>query len=89
MVAEVEKCFAEPPTFGDYDDVSSLGAASPRGGFVQAMLGSVSDVERERELSRAFVTSDTDMRPRPLGGIVGIGDEGRRPGHVLQQRGRG
>jgi hypothetical protein len=76
--AEVERCFAEPPTFGDYDDVLTLRAGvSPQAGFVQAMLGSVSDVERERELSRAFVGLDTDMRPDLLGGIVGIGDDGR------------
>ena len=76
--AEVEKCFAEPPTFGDYDDVLTFrGGVSPAAGFVQAMLGSVSDVERERELSRGFVAADTDMRPDLLGGIIGIGDDGR------------
>ena len=41
------------------------------------MLGSVSDVDRERELSRAFVAADTDTRPDLLGGIIGIGDDGR------------
>jgi hypothetical protein len=76
--AEVEEWFAEPPTFADYDDVLTLRAGvSPQAGFVQAMLGSVSDVERERELSRAFVELDTDMRPDLLGGIVGIDDDGR------------
>jgi hypothetical protein len=76
--AEVEQCFAEPPTFADYDDVLTLrGGVSAEAGFVQAMLGSVSDVERERELSRAFVATDTDMRPDLLGGIIGIGDDGR------------
>ena len=76
--AEVEKWFAEPPTFADYDDVLTLrGGVSPRAGFVQAMLGSVSDVERERELSRAFVSLDTDMRPDLLGGIVGVRDDGQ------------
>ena len=76
--AEVERCFAEPPTFGDYDDILVLRrGVSPSAGFVQAMLGSVSDVDRERELSRAFVAADTDMRPDLLGGIIGIGDDGR------------
>ena len=76
--AEVERCFTEPPTFADYDDVLVLrGGVSPGAGFVQAMLGSVSDAERERELSRAFVAADTDQRPDLLGGIIGIGDDGR------------
>jgi hypothetical protein len=76
--AEVERCFTEPPTFADYDDVLVLrGGVSPGAGFVQAMFGSVSDAERERELSRAFVAADTDQRPDLLGGIIGISDDGR------------
>ena len=76
--AEVERCFAEPPTFADYEDVLTLrSGVAPQAGFVQAMLGSVSDPERERELSRAFVATSTDMRPDLLGGIIGIGDDGR------------
>jgi hypothetical protein len=76
--AEVEKCFTEPPTFADYDDVLTLrGGVSANAGFVQAMLGSVSDADRERELSRAFASLDTDMRPDLLGGIVGVRDDGR------------
>jgi hypothetical protein len=77
--AEVERCFAEPPNFADYDDVLTLrSGVAPQAGFVQAMLGSVSDVERERELSRAFVAENTrTMRPDLLGGIIGIGDDGR------------
>ena len=76
--SEVERCFTEPPTFADYDDVLTFrGGVSPGAGFVQAMLGSVSDADRERELSRAFVSLDSDMRPDLLGGIIGIGDDGR------------
>ena len=75
---EIERCFVEPPTFADFDDVLTLRAGvSPQAGFVQAMLGSVSDVGRERELSQAFVELDTDIRPDLLGGIIGIGDDGR------------
>jgi hypothetical protein len=76
--ADVEKCFAEPPTFADFDDVVTFrGGVSPGAGFVQAMLGSVSDADRERELTRAFVAQDTDMRPDLLGGIIGVRDDGR------------
>ena len=76
--AEVEKCFTEPSTFADYADALTFrGGVSANAGFVQAMLGTVSDAERERELSRAFVSLDTDMRPDLLGGIVGVRDDGR------------
>jgi hypothetical protein len=76
--AEVEKHFTERPTFADYDDVLAFrGGVSATAGFVQVMLGSVSDVERERELSRSFVSLDTDMRPDLLGGIIGVRDDGR------------
>src|SRR5215207_6354759 len=75
---EVEKCFTESPTFADYDDALTLrGGVTPTAGFVQAMLGSVFDAERERELTRAFVSLDTQMRPDLLGGIVGVRDDGR------------
>ena len=75
---EVEKCFTEPPTFADYDDAMTFrGGVSTTAGFVQAMLGSVSDAERERELTRAFVSRDTQMRSDLLGGIVGVRDDGR------------
>ena len=46
-------------------------------GFVQAMLGQVSDPAKDRELTRDFVTMDSDMRPDLLGGVIGIGDDGR------------
>jgi hypothetical protein len=76
--AEVAKSFTEPPTFTDYDDVLTFrGGVSARAGFVQAMLGSVSDVQRERELSREFVSLDPDLRPDLLGGIIGVRDDGR------------
>jgi hypothetical protein len=41
------------------------------------MLGSISDVERDRELSRSFVSLETDMRPDLLGGIIGVRNDGR------------
>jgi len=76
--AGVERCFAEPPTFADYDEVLTFrDGVRPDAGFVQAMLGTVSDVERERQLSRDFVAASTEMRPDLLGGIIGIGDDGR------------
>ena len=46
-------------------------------GFVQAMLGRVSDPERDRELTREFVAMEGDMRPDLVGGVIGIGDDGR------------
>ncbi len=76
--ADAEKCFAEPPTFADFDDVIEVrGGVTASAGFVQAMLGRVSDPERDRELTRNFVTMEGDMRPDLVGGIVGIGDDGR------------
>ena len=76
--AEVEKCFTEPPAFADHDDVLVLrGGVSATAGFVQVMLGSISDVERDRELSRSFVSLETDMRPDLLGGIIGVRNDGR------------
>jgi hypothetical protein len=76
--AEAEKYFAEPPTFFNFDNVIVVrGGVTASAGFVQAMLGRVSDPERDRELTRNFVTLDGDMRPDLLGGIVGIGDDGQ------------
>ena len=76
--AEAEKCFTEPPTFYDFDDPIVVRDGVVAGaGFVQAMLGRVSDPERDRELTRDFVTMEGDMRPDLVGGVIGIGDDGR------------
>ena len=76
--AEAEKCFSEPPSFYDFDDVIVVrGGVTPDAGFVQAMLGQVSDPAKDRELTRDFVAMDSDMRPDLLGGVIGIGDDGR------------
>ena len=54
--AEAEKCFAEPPTFYDFDDAIVVrGGVTASAGFVQAMLGQVSDPAKDRELTRNFV----------------------------------
>jgi hypothetical protein len=76
--AKVEKCFTQRPTFYDVDDpVVVRGGISANAGFVQAMLGRVSDPARVRELTHNLAALDPAMRPDLLGGVVGIGNDGR------------
>ncbi len=76
--SQAEKCFVEPPTFGNFDDAIVVrGGVTASAGFVQAMLGQVSDPVKDRELTKQFASMDSDMRPDLVGGIIGIGDDGR------------
>lgn len=75
--SEAEKCFEGEPTFGDYEDVILVrGGGSDAAGFVQVILGRISDPGRERELTREFESATGDFRPDLLGGVVGVNEDG-------------
>jgi hypothetical protein len=68
--AETEKCFAEPPTFLDSEDVEEyLAGGSDDAGFVQFMAGTVTDRARMAAMDTAFTEAAADIRPDVIGGI--------------------
>ena len=74
---EVESSLEGETRFADYDDLILLGpGGSDNAGFVQVMQGRVTDVERERTMTRDFAQRPMDFRPDILGGFAAIGDDG-------------
>lgn len=77
--ATVEPIFSGPVEFADYDNVSTFRqGGSDDAGFVQVMTNRVSDVARERDITREVLSFPSDaVRPEIIGGIVGIRDDGQ------------
>jgi hypothetical protein len=75
--AEASKAFAGTVEFLDCDVVQTMRAGgSDEAGFVQLILGRVSDAQRAQELQdQADYTGD--WRPDVIGGIVGLAADGR------------
>ena len=74
---EVESSLEGETRFADYDDIILLGpGGSDSAGFVQVMQGRVSDVERERTMTRDFAQRPMDFRPDILGGFAALDDDG-------------
>jgi len=68
--AEMEKCFAEAPTFEESSDVESfLAGGSDDAGFVQVMLGRIADRARLADVDRSFTELAPRYRPDIIGGF--------------------
>ncbi len=74
--SDTEACFSGSVSFEDCEDVEVVrGGGSDAAGFVQAMRGKVNDIDAGRELFREGIPDD--VRPDVLGGMVGLGGDGR------------
>lgn len=68
--AEASKCFDGEPSFLDSTDVeTTLQGGRDDAGFVQAMIGEVSDRAAFTEVDRQFVDRITELRPDVIGGL--------------------
>ena len=68
--AEASKCFDGEPSFLDSTDVeTTLGGGRDDAGFVQAMIGEVSDRAAFTDVDRQFVDRITELRPDVIGGL--------------------
>lgn len=76
--SETEQLFDGPVAFADYPDSALLlGGGSDDAGFVQAMQGRTTDLERLNALQQEMGDRLHELRPEILGGTYAWDDQGR------------